>query len=83
MDTDVTLGLFASSHESSWTHRVVTSVSISQTRKRAQNSHTQLVGVRAGLEPGTGGWQSASLPNHVYCLSHLLLSPGIHQLGST
>lgn len=33
MDTDVTLGLFASSHESLRTYRVVTSVSISQTRK--------------------------------------------------
>lgn len=33
MATDVTLGLFASSHESSRTHRVVTSVSISRTKK--------------------------------------------------
>ena len=60
------LGLFASSYESSQTHRVVIISPFLDKEIEAPNSHTQLVSGRAGLEPWTWRCQSAFLPNQMH-----------------
>lgn len=79
MATDVTLGLFASSHESSQTRRVVTTGSISKTRKLGLRTVTpsSLVSELA-LNLGLGDDRVPPFPTMSTACPILPLSPGIH-----
>lgn len=81
MATGFRLGLFALSNESLQGGYYYTHF---PDDTEAQNSHTQLVSGRAGLESGTGRRQNACLPSQAPTLPlHVDAEPGHGRLSST